>query len=213
MVGRNVRNVASGFMVVFLSCLLAGCASKPPRAGFVGIPEAVERTPDFELPLKDKDREAIVDFMLNAGRRPLPWWSRADVDPDAVEDVTEEYGQLLHALSQRAPAGVDLEEGGELAKYFDAPEWVLSVHDARVGKDDEGEYYDLDSERARAWVKGDFIFAFYSRRLKPVVVTKDQVPALKPKEGTVWELGDQKGAIYTGLVIFHKHYAVPIGAE
>lgn len=213
MVGRHVKRVASGFMVVFLSCLLVACASKTPRAQFVGVPQAVERTPDFALPLKDKDREVIVDFMLNEGRRPLPWWSRADVDPGLIEDVQEEYGGLLHALSERAPAAVDLGESGELSKYFDAPEWVLSVHDARVGKDNDGEYYDLDSQRARALVKGDFVFAFYLRRLKPVIVMKDQVPALEPREGPVWVLEDRKGVTYTGLVIFHKHYAIPIGGE
>jgi hypothetical protein len=213
MVGRHVKSVAFGLVVVFLSSVLVACTSKPPRAQFVGTPEAVERTPDLELPLKDKDREIIVDFMLNEGRRPLPWWSRSDVDPGLIEDVQEEYGRLLHTLSERAPAAADLEEGGELAKYFDTPEWVLSVHDARVGKDNDGEYYDLDSQRARALVKGDFVFAFYSRRLMPVTVTKDQVPALEPREGTVWVLEDRKGVTYTGLVIFHKHYAIPIGGE
>ena len=212
MVGRNIKSVASGFMMVVLSCVVAGCASSPPRPGFVGVPEAVERTPDFALPLTDKDREVIVDFMLNEGRRPLPWWSRGDVDPGVVQDIQDEYGELLRALSENAPSMEDLSAGGRVAKYFDAPEWVMSVHDARVGKDNDGVYYDLDSASARALVKGDFIFAFYARRLTPVIVTKDQVPALIPEEGTVWVLADN-GAAFTGLLIFHKHYAVPIGAQ
>lgn len=212
MVGRNVKGVAFGFMMVVLSCLVAGCASTPPRPGFVGVPEALERTPDFALPLSGEDREVIVDFMLNDGRRPLPWWSRRDVDPGLVQDIQDEYGELLRALSENAPIMDDLSAGGKIAKYFDAPEWVMSVHDARVGKDNEGVYYDLDSASARALVKGDFIFAFYSRRLMPVIVTKEQVPTLIPEEGTVWVLTDN-GAAFTGLLIFHKHYAVPIGAQ
>lgn len=213
MVGRNIKSVASGFMMVVLSCLVVGCASSPPRPGFVGVPEAVERTPDFALPLTDKDREVIVDFMLNDGRRPLPWWSRGDVDPGSVQDIEDEYGELLRALSENAPIMEDLSAGGRIAKYFDAPEWVMSVHDARVGKDNDGVYVDLDSASARALVKGDFVFAFYARRLTPVIVTKDQVPALTPKEGTVWVLADDHSGAYTGLLIFHKHYAVPIGAQ
>lgn len=209
----NVKSVASGFVVVVLSCLVVGCASSPPRPGFVGVPEAVERTPDFALPLTDEDREVIVDFMLNEGRRPLPWWSRSDVDPGLVQDIQDEYGELLRALADRAPFMEDLGAGGKIAKYFDAPEWVMSVHDARVGKDNDGEYFDLDSASARALVKGDFVFAFYSRRLTPVIVTKDQVPALTPKEGTVWVLSDADSGAFTGLLIFHKHYAVPIGAQ
>lgn len=212
MVGRNVKSVAFGFMMVVLSCLVAGCASSPPRPGFVGVPEAVERTPDFALPLTDEDREVIVDFMLNEGRRPLPWWSRSDVDPGLVQDIQDEYGELLRALSENAPIMEDLSAGKKIAKYFDAPEWVMSVHDARVGKDNDGVYYDLDSASARALVKGDFVFAFYSRRLMPVIVTRKQVPALTPEEGTVWVLADN-GAAFTGLLIFHKHYAVPIGAQ
>jgi hypothetical protein len=113
MVGRKVKSVASGFMMVFLLCLVVGCASSPPRPGFVGIPEAVERTPDFALPLKDEDREVIVDFMLNEGRRPLPWWSRGDVDPGLIQDIQDEYGGLLHALSERAPFMEDLSAGGK----------------------------------------------------------------------------------------------------
>jgi hypothetical protein len=201
-------SVVSGSIIVCLFSLLVACGSKAPRPGFVGIPEAVERTPDFTLPLTDQDRQAIIDFMANSGRRPLPWWSRADVDPDVIADLEKEYGGLLHALGEKPPAIEDLSEGGAIAKYFDAPEWVLSVHDARVGKDDDGEYYDLDSERGRALVKGDFVFAFYARRLTPIIVTKDQVPALTPREGTVWVLGNQRGSTYTGLVVFHKHFAI-----
>ncbi len=210
---RPLNSVASGVMVAFLSFLLVACGSKAPRPGFVGIPEAVERTPDFALPLTEQDRQAIIDFMANGGKRPLPWWSRGDMDPDVIKSLEEENGRLLQALSEKAPTIDDLSAGGEIAQYFDAPEWVLSVHDARVDKDDDGEYYDLDSERARALVKGDFIFAFYVRRLTPIGVSKDQVPAMQSREGTLWVLGNQKGATFTGLVVFHKIFAISPAAK
>ncbi|MFQ5848711.1 MAG: hypothetical protein ACE5IQ_13705 [Candidatus Methylomirabilales bacterium] len=205
---RNWGRPMSTVMFLVVSGLLVGCSL--PRPGFVGVPEQVDRSRDFALPLTRADRDDLLGFIIRGGRPPARSWSLEDEDPGRVREVREAYGALLDALARKAPGIEDLREGGALSTYFNDPDWILAVHDARV------EDYDLDRRRARALLKGDFVFAFYLRRLEPVMVTNAQVPALGSlSEGTVWRLRGKEdaGGVYTGLVVFHKHFAIPLSAE
>jgi hypothetical protein len=184
-----------------------------PRPGFVGVPEALERSLDFPLPLTAEDQDVLLGFLINK-ERPSRGWSLDDEDPGVVRGIRKQYGPLLEVLARRAPTKEDLRGGtGVVAQFFDDPNWVLSVHDARVGQDESGGFYDLDSERARALVKGEFVFAFYLRRLEAVDVSRQQLPALGSPAETVWVLGDERPGVYTGLVVFHKTFAIPTRAE
>jgi hypothetical protein len=203
----------TGLLLVLAWVLLGLASCICPRPGFVGVPEKVERSPDFPLPLTDADQNVLLGFLINK-ERPPRGWSLDDEDPGVVQAIRKEYGPLLEVLANRAPTRDDLRGGtGEVAQLFDDPTWVLSVHDARVGQDESGGFYDLDSERARALVKGEFVFAFYLRRLEAVAVSGQRVPALGIPAGTVWVLGDERPGVYTGLVVFHKTFAVPTRAE
>jgi hypothetical protein len=197
---------------VVLSVL--GCSPPCPRPGFVGVPEALERSPDFALPLDPEDQKLLLGFLFHGGRRPSRSWSPQDEDPGRLQHIQDKYGKLLAALTQKAPTKEDLQERtGALTQLFDDPRWLLAVHDARVEKDQDGAFYDLDPERVRGLVQGDFVFAFYTRRLTPLAVTAEQAPGLGRGEHTIWVLGDEHAGGYTGLVVFRKTFALPIRAE
>jgi len=210
------RRFSSRVCIVLIGAGLSvlGCTYPCPRPGFVGIPEALERSPDFALPLGAEDHQRLLGFLVHGGRRPSRGWSPQDEDPGRLQRIQDTYGPLLVALTQQAPTPEDLRAGtGSLVRLFDDPRWLLAVHDARVETDPAGAFYDLDPERARGLVKGDFVFAFYTRRLMPLVVTAAQVPGLGQGEHTIWALGNEQAGSYTGLVVFRKTFALPIRAE
>jgi hypothetical protein len=195
--------------LVILSLSLAGCCGSIPRPGFVGVPEEVERSPDLSLPLSTEDTEILLAFLVNGGR-PGRGWSLDGAEPMRVEAVRQQYALLISALSREAPATDALRQStGEIARLFDDPDWVLSVHDARVSRDEGGGFYDLDSGLARAFVKDRFVFAFYQRKLNPMVCS----PGTSGHGGTLWVLAPEQSGRFTGLVIFPRVFAVPTPAE
>jgi hypothetical protein len=180
-----------------LCLLLAAC--KQPSAvppGFAGVPELMNRSDDLALPLAAADRAALVAFLAARGVRGEP--------PDAAGERSAEaaYGRVLDALARGASTLGDLEP-------LFAPEEPMAIHDARVAVDEFGEPYDLDRPRCCGFVHGDYVFAFYLRRLEPVAVADPGVAAwrlLPPASGGA-------DAPFTGLVVFRTSFAVATPAH
>jgi|GEM_PF-4662431 len=198
---------------------LSGCCSTP-QPGFVGVPEAIERSPDYTLMLAPHELAELRDFLaldgnrflLEAGESPLPG-DLARVDAD--------YGPLLTRLAGDQPVTTrDLDAGSAFRSLFDGQVGVLTVHDARVGWDENGEFFDLVADRAVALVRGQFVFAFYLRRLQGAEVvlpagSGDGVDA-EATPSVVWTLTGSSDEIstggphaYSGLVVFRKAFAIP----
>lgn len=188
----------------------AGCCHPRvcyPQPGFAGVPEAAERSADYKLPLSEVDREELIEFMAARGNRndleanpPLPGELRA---------VVQSYGPLLDRLRESRPTLADFADGTAFCALFDPAYRPLRIHDARVGRD-RGAYFDLGAKEARALIKGDFVFAFYLRRLV-------NVPGHPAHPGAdCWELSPRDAASaleYSGLVVFHKNFAIPTVAR
>ncbi len=183
-----------GFLaVVAAGGLAAGCcAGGAPRPSFAGIPEAADRSEDLPLPLDAEARASLVDFLVNGGRRPGRGWSRDDVPAAERARAEVPYAPLLDRLASGPTTRADLAPGGAVAAFADEPGWVLAVHDARFS----GE--DLDSSRVRGFVRGDFLFAFYWRRLESGAAAG----------GILWTPGPEVPDAFPGLVVVHKRLAV-----
>ena len=179
-----------------------------PTPGFAGVPELVDRSPDFALPLSSVDRERLLGFLFLDGHPPSDDWMSEDEDPAHIEPVEQEYGALLDELGKAAPTKEDLRRTtGRISKMFDNPESVLAVHDARIAE------ADLDRERVRGNVKGDFVFVFYWRRVIPI--EDDKLPPTPDGSGRAagWYLDRESKGTFTGLLVFSKTMAIPTSAE
>ena len=122
------------------------------------------------------------------------------------KDADETYGDLVAWLTRQAPVPEDLKEQGTLMKLSDDAGWVVEVHDARY------DGFDLDASNARGLVKGDFVFAFFTRRLSRQELKKkrDLVEAAQkddiPRTIRFWSVGKEAKKAFTGLVVFSKTY-------
>jgi hypothetical protein len=201
--------VSAALLLLFGAGLGGCCHPKAggPQPGFAGVPEAAERSADCELPLSADDRQGLIEFMAARGNR-----NDLEANPPLPGDlqvVIQSYGSLLDRLGQSRPTLDDFADGSPFAAWFDPGYRPLRIHDARVGRD-RGAYFDLGAKEARALIKGDFVFAFYLRRLVSV-----QRHAGHPG-ADCWELSPRDPASareYSGLVVFHKNHAIPTPAR
>jgi hypothetical protein len=184
---------------------LAACVNSGggyPKPGFVGVPEAIERSPDFELPLSIDGADRLRRFLALRGDRIE--FEDEDTEPtrDELGSVAKSYGEVLARLDAPITTS-DMKEGTPVVALFDADLGIFTVHDARVGRD-AGSFVDLVGQDAVALVHEDYVFAFYLRRLEGV----------ETAEGTVWRqtgepLEGEGPWTYTGLVVFPRAFAVP----
>lgn len=183
--------------------LAAGCCSSQPRAvqpSFAGVPHALERSPDFPLPLTPAHRDQLLAFLASDGNR----FQATEDPPDApaLNRARAEYGTVLDALAARAPLPADLRDGAAFRGLFDATLKPLTLHDARIGWD-RGQLAAPRTADLTGVIKGQFVFGFYWRRLIPGRGEPDAA-------SDSWTLGpkDANGA-FAGLVVFHRSYAIP----
>jgi hypothetical protein len=200
-------------VISLLLVSLGGCCGKV-RPSFVGVPEAIDRSPDYHLNLEPADLADLKNYLALDGDR-LALENGEEPDPGALNQVQTTYGSLLDRLSGPTPiTTVDFDEGSAFGSLFDPEFTVMSVHDARVDLDEEGDFFDLVGERVLARISGDFVFAFYQRRIdgEPVKIPsapEDALPA------TVWYLSGTTEEVlasgpvnYNGLVVFKKGFAI-----
>jgi hypothetical protein len=86
--------------------------------------------------------------------------------PGRLRQIEALYAALLDRLQRPAPSPSELREGSAFSGLFDTHCLPLVVHDARLGWDGP-DFYDPGTDSIRALVKGDFVFAFYARRVVP----------------------------------------------
>jgi hypothetical protein len=217
---RIIGSRRSPLLIVILPLVLSliagslgGCCGKV-RPSFVGVPEAIDRSPDYSLNLEPTDLEDLKNYLALNGDR-LALENGEEPDPGSLNQVQTMYGSLLDRLSGAAPISTnDFDEGSNFGSLFDPEFMVMSVHDARVDLDEDGDYFDLVGERVVARISGDFVFAFYQRRIdgEPVKVPSADEGALPV---TVWYLSGTTEEVlapgpvtYTGLVVFKKGFAI-----
>jgi hypothetical protein len=206
----RVRHLSALLPLLTAALLLAGCCGPRvtyPQPGFAGVPQAIHRSADFALPLSDAARADLVRFMAATGNRAV-----IDDDPPRqgqIRRIETDYAALLNRLQGDIPVMDDLREGSEFASLFDAGILPLVVHDARVGWDGH-DFYDPGTDSIRALVRGDFVFAFYQRRVVPAPnassTTRPDAWTLSPPN-----LGGARA--YTGLVVFSRNFAIPTTAR
>ena len=192
------------------STLAAGCCGPRvtyPQPGFAGVPQAIHRSADFPLPLSDTARDELVEFMAAAGNRAVI----EDEPPrrGQIRRIETEYGPVLDWLQRQVPVRNDLLEGSEFASLFDTAILPLVIHDARVGWDGH-DFYDPGTDGIRALVRGDFVFAFYQRRVIPAP------NASSTSRPDAWRLSPpafDSASVYTGLVVFPRNFAIPTMAR
>ena len=195
---------------------LSGC-NNCVRPGFVGVPEAIDRSPDYTLMLTQEETAELKAYLALGGDR-IALELGEEPDPGALQQILVEYGPLLNRLSSETPISTeDLEAGSSFRNLFDPEIGVLTVHDARVGWDEEGDFFDIVGNRVVALVCGDFVFAFYLRRLDNECVeipfVSEEIDTLSVTvwymTGTTDELLDLGPFTYTGLVVFRNVFAIP----
>lgn len=185
--------------------LVAGCCTTGPSAlqpSFAGVPQAIVRSADYPLPLSAAHREQLLAFLASDGNR----FQMAEDPPDdvALNRARTDYGALLNELGRRAPAPADLHPGGALHAMFDRTLLPMAVHDARIGwEGDPLQPIAIPVADLTGVVKGQYVFAFYARRLTS--------PAGDPAAPTdSWSLASRAAdGTFTGLVVFHRNYAIP----
>ena len=194
-----------------------GCCNGYVLPGFVGVPEAIDRSPDYTLMLTSEDIEELMAFLALGGDR-YALDDGEDPDPGALDQISDKYGPLLNRLSSANPISTeDLEAGSDFRDLFDSEIGVLTVHDARVDRDEDGILFDIVGNRIVALVRGDFVFAFYLRRLDDELVeiqfVSEEIDTLPVTvwymTGTTDDLLQQGPYTYTGLVVFRKVFAIP----
>ncbi|MCD4670312.1 MAG: hypothetical protein K8S14_07690 [Actinomycetia bacterium] len=219
---KKIARIRFAVIYVMLATLAAitsgfGGCNNCVLPGFVGVPEAIDRSPDYTLMLTPDDSTELHGYLALGGDRMALELGEVP-DPGALQQIQAEYGLLLSRLSSAVPISTeDLEAGSSFRNLFDPKIGVLTVHDARVGWDEEGDFFDLVGNRIVALVSGDFVFAFYLRRLEDESVEIQPVSEeIDPLLVTVWymtgttdELLGQEPFTYTGLVVFRKVFAIP----
>jgi hypothetical protein len=200
------RSPAALVALLAVGILMAGCCGPRgayPQPGFAGVPQAIHRSADFPLPLSDAARSELVQFIAGSGNRAVV--EDDPPRPGRLRQAEADYGPILDRLQRAAPARADLREGTAFAALFDTNYLPLVVHDARAGWDGH-DFYDPGTDDIRAFVKGDYVFAFYTR---PVVPATNASDALRPN---AWSLVAPTGGMvsaYHGLVVFSKNFAIP----
>jgi len=207
-------NTLATLAVILL--VFSGC-DKCVIPGFVGVPEAIDRSPDYTLMLTQAEAEELEAFLALGGDR-YALDQDEDPDPGAMQQISDKYGPLLDRLSSSDPISTeDLDVGSSFLDLFDSEIGILTVHDARVDRDEEGEFFDITGDRIVALVCEDFVFAFYLRRLDNDLVgiqsISEEIDTLPVNvwymTGTTDELLGQGPFTYTGLVVFRKVFAIP----
>ena len=200
------RSPATLAALVAAGILLAGCCGPRgayPQPGFAGVPQAIHRSADFPLPLSDAARVELVQFMAGSGNRAVV--EDDPPRPGRLRQAEADYGPILDRLQQEAPTTADLREGSAFAALFDKNYLPLVVHDARAGWDGR-DFYDPGTDDIRAFVSGDYVFAFYTR---PVVPATNASNALRPNAWTLAAPTGETASAYQGLVVFSKNFAIP----
>lgn len=182
-----------------------GCCATGPRAvqpSFAGVPQAIVRSVDYPLPLSAAHREDLLKFLAADGNR---FQMVADPPDDVTLDrARADYGALLDELARRAPTPADLRPGAGFGARFDDGLTPMAIHDARIGWAGEPrQLVAVPAADLTGMVKGKYVFAFYARRLAS--------PTGNPAAPTdSWSLGPRAGdGAFTGLVVFHRNYAIP----
>lgn len=192
---RLLRRIA--LAIATLPLVLTGCClfEACPVPGFVGVPEAVERSADLELPLDAARRQELIAFLAQGDRKRSV--DPEDVDPARLQQTAARFASLLQTLERPVPdAALDVDRPpgtiGALAALADAPGRLLTVHDARVDED-------VVSGMVTAIVRDGFVFAFYWR----------QVTGKPGDGGTTWRLGPPRPGFRTAVVVFRSIFADP----
>ncbi len=213
MIRIRTTTTSSWFAVIALSGLVltAGCYVGYARPGFVGVPEMVNRSNDCPLPLSTANREKLVSFMAFDGNRVM-LEEEEEVSANDRQRIERVFGAILNRLTENCPiTTADLREDTGFSQQFDKDLGILTVHDARVDRDEEGGYYDLDTTRVLALVKDRFVFAFYLRRLQSAKLSPD-APLSQAGWTLTGKVADEAGSgpfHYNAVVVFPRAFAIP----
>lgn len=147
-------------MVGMLGFILMGCSAHQAPQRAIGIPAAATRTPDFALPLSQRDRNLALLY-LNKTTPAEPWeLITEDQIIDLLEVVTPDTQQtfqaILDVLARTIPTSPDLDATGSVGRLFKPP----GAHDEALDARLQEEIFTRD---LRAGHLHQFYFVFYRR--------------------------------------------------